>query len=325
VILVALCSLLLIRGVSESAKTNAVMVGIKIGILLLFIGLGVTGWNSDNFANFAPFGTAGIYTAAGIIFFSYIGIDAVSTAGDEVKDPHRNMPLAIITSLVIVTTLYIAVAVVAVAAQPMSEFEGQEAGLAAILERVTGSTWPASVLAAGAVVSIFSVTLVILYGQTRIFFAMARDGVVPPIFHRVNTRTLTPVPNTIIVGSAVAVLAAVIPIDFLAEMTSIGTLTAFLVVSIGVIILRQTAPDLPRGFKVPGYPVTPILSVLGCLWIIKDLRPVTIVVFLGWMAAAALWYFAYSMRHSHLGRHEPAGLLEKNDLSSPGETPKETP
>jgi basic amino acid/polyamine antiporter, APA family len=325
VILVALCSLLLIRGASESAKTNAVMVGIKIGILLLFIGLGVTGWNSDNFANFAPFGTAGIYTAAGILFFSYIGIDAVSTAGDEVKDPHRNMPLAIITSLVVVTTLYIAVAVVAVAAQPMSDFEGQEAGLAAILEKVTGSTWPASVLAAGAVVSIFSVTLVILYGQTRIFFAMARDGVVPPVFHQVNPRTLTPVNNTIIVGSAVAVLAAVIPIDFLAEMTSIGTLTAFLVVSIGVIILRRTAPDLPRGFKVPGYPVTPILAVLGCIWIIVQLRPVTIVVFLVWMAAATLWYFAYSMRHSHLGRHEPAGLLEKKELSSPGETPKETP
>ena len=121
-------------------------------------------------------------------------------------------------------------------------------------------------------ISIFSVTLIVIYGQTRILFAMARDGMLPELFHRVNPRTLTPVPNTIIVATAIALMAGLIPINFLAEMTSIGTLVAFLVVSIGVIVLRRTAPDLPRGFKVPGYPVTPILSVLGCLWIIQDLR-----------------------------------------------------
>ncbi len=309
VILVLLCTLLLIRGASESAKTNAVMVLIKICVLVLFIVLGITGWNPDNLSPFAPFGLAGVTGAAGIIFFSYIGLDAVSTAGEEVKNPRRTMPLAILGALVIVTTLYILTTVVAVAAQPYTQFEGQEAGLAAILEKVTGQTWPATMLAAGAVISIFSVTLVVLYGQTRILFAMARDGMLPELFHRVNKRTLTPVPNTIIVAVVICLLAGLIPINFLAEMTSIGTLVAFLVVSIGVMVLRRTHPELPRGFKVPLYPVTPILSILGCLWIIKDLRAVTIWVFLIWLAVAMVWYFTYGFKHSHLGRHEHVGLI----------------
>ncbi|NUR10198.1 MAG: amino acid permease [Nocardioidaceae bacterium] len=309
VVLITLCTLLLIRGASESAKTNAVMVMIKIGVLLLFVVLGIQGWNSDNLADFSPFGISGITSAAGIIFFSYIGLDAVSTAGEEVKNPRRTMPMAILIALVVVTGLYILVTTVAVAAQPAAKFKDQEAGLSAILEDVTGSTWPATVLAAGAVVSIFSVTLVVLYGQTRILFAMSRDGMLPELFHRVNPRTLTPVPNTIIVAVVIALLAGLIPINFLAEMTSIGTLVAFLVVSIGVMVLRQREPDLPRGFKVPLYPVTPILSIAGCIWIIQDLRPVTIYVFVVWVAVGMVWYFLYGRRHSHLGRHEHVGLI----------------
>ncbi len=309
VILVFLCALLLIRGVSESAKTNAVMVLIKIAVLVLFIVLGATGWNSDNLSDFAPFGFAGVTAATGIIFFSYIGLDAVSTAGEEVKNPRRTMPLAILIALITVTTLYILVAVVAVAAQPYTEFEGQEAGLSAILEKVVGASWPGTVVAAGAVISIFSVTLVTLYGQTRILFAMSRDGMLPELFHRVNRRTLTPVANTIIVAIVISLLAGLIPINFLAEMTSIGTLVAFCVVSVGVMVLRRTHPDLPRGFKVPGYPVTPILAIIGTLWIIKDLRVVTIWVFLIWVAVAMVWYAVYGFKHSHLGRHEHVGLI----------------
>jgi basic amino acid/polyamine antiporter, APA family len=302
VILIVLCMLLLIRGASESAKVNAVMVLIKIAVLILFIVVGVTGWDSDNLSDFSPFGVDGIETAAGIIFFSYIGLDAVSTAGEEVHNPRRNLPLAILIALVTVTSLYVLVALVAVAAQPIADFEGQEAGLSAILERVTGSDWPATVLAAGAVISIFSVTLVVIYGQTRILFAMARDGMIPSFFHRLNPRTLTPVPATIVVAVVISILAGVLPIDFLAEMTSIGTLVAFLIVSVGVIVLRVRAPDLPRGFRVPGYPVTPILSILGCLWIIKDLRAVTIYVFFGWATVALLWYYFYGRRHSALAQ-----------------------
>jgi APA family basic amino acid/polyamine antiporter len=302
IVLVFLCTLLLIRGASESAKVNAVMVLIKLGVLVLFIVVGVTGWSSDNLSDFAPFGVSGITSAAGIIFFSYIGLDAVSTAGEEVHNPRRNLPLAILIALVTVTTLYVLVALVAVAAQPMETFEDQEAGLSAILESVTGSTWPASVLAAGAVISIFSVTLVVIYGQTRILFAMGRDGMIPPLFHRLNPRTLTPVPATIIVAVLVSLLAGLLPINFLAEMTSIGTLTAFLIVSIGVIVLRQRSPDLPRGFKVPLYPLLPIASVAGCIWIISDLRAVTIYVFFGWSAVALLWYFFYGRHHALLGK-----------------------
>jgi APA family basic amino acid/polyamine antiporter len=300
VVLIALCALLLIRGASESAKVNAVMVVIKISVLVMFVVIGITGWNTDNLADFAPFGLAGVTGAAGIIFFAYVGLDAVSTAGEEVKNPRRTMPIAIMLALLIVTSVYVAVAVVAVAAQAQAEFEGQEAGLAAILEEVVGASWPGTVLAAGAIVSIFSVTLVVIYGQTRILFAIGRDGMLPGFFQQVNARTRTPVNNTILVAVVIALLAGFLPINFLAEMTSIGTLVAFLVVSIGVIVLRRTAPDLPRGFRVPGYPVTPVLSVLGCLWIIVDLRPVTIAVFGIWVVVVLIWYFTYGIRHSRL-------------------------
>jgi APA family basic amino acid/polyamine antiporter len=300
VVLIALCALLLIRGASESATVNAIMVVIKLAVLVMFVVIGITGWNSDNLADFAPFGVAGVTGAAGIIFFAFVGLDAVSTAGEEVKNPRRTMPIAIMLALLIVTTVYVAVALVAVAAQQQARFEGQEAGLAAILEDVVGASWPGTVLAAGAIVSIFSVTLVVIYGQTRILFAIGRDGMLPRFFQQVNARTRTPVNNTIVVALAVGLLAGFLPINFLAEMTSIGTLVAFLVVSIGVIILRRTAPDLPRGFRVPGYPVTPILSVLGCLWIINNLRPITIAVFAIWVAVVLVWYFTYGIRNSRL-------------------------
>jgi APA family basic amino acid/polyamine antiporter len=305
VVLIWLCTLLLLRGASESAKVNAIMVMIKIGVLALFVVVGLAGWESDNLSNFAPSGFHGINAAAGIIFFTYIGLDAVSTAGEEVKNPRRNLPLAIIFALIIVTSLYVLVAVVAVAAQPVDAFNGQEAGLAAILEQVTGASWPATVLAAGAVISIFSVTLVVIYGQTRILFAMSRDGMIPQFFHRLNPRTLTPVHATIVVAVILSLLAGVVPIDFLFEMTSIGTLVAFLIVAIGVMVLRYTQPDLPRGFKVPLFPVIPILAILGCFWIIKDLRAVTIYVFFIWTAVALAWYFWYGTKHATLGKAKP--------------------
>ena len=312
VLLVVMCALLLMRGASESAKTNAVMVAIKIAVLIMFIVIGVTGWDSANLTPFAPFGFSGVTAAAGVIFFSFIGLDGVATAGEEAKNPRRNLPLAIMIALLIVTTLYVLTALIAVAAQPTSEFEDQEAGLAQILQNVTGSSWPGTALAAGAIISIFSVTLVSLYGQTRILFAMSRDGMIPEVFHKVNPRTLTPVKNTIFVAIVVSLLAGLIPINFLAEMTSIGTLAAFITVSIGVIVLRRTAPDLERSFKVPLYPVTPILAILGALWIIYNLRVVTLYVFVIWIAVALVWYFAYARGHSHLGRHEHVGLATED-------------
>ncbi|MCC9186346.1 amino acid permease [Mycolicibacterium mageritense] len=308
ILLILMCAILLIRGVSESAKTNAVMVAIKLAVLGMFIAIGVQGFDSANLTPFNPTGVGGVVTATGLIFFTFVGLDGVAAAGEEAKNPHRNLPLAIMISLITVTVMYVVVALVAVAAQPTSGFEGQEAGLSQILQDVTGSSWPGTVIAAGAIISIFSVTLVSIYGQTRILFAMSRDGMIPPVSHRVNPRTLTPIPNTIIVATVIAILAGFIPINFLAEMTSIGTLMAFITVSIGVIVLRVRQPNLKRTFKVPLYPVTPILSVLGALWIIYNLRVVTLYVFVIWVAVAILWYLVYARSHSHLGRHERVGL-----------------
>ncbi len=303
VALVALCMFLLIRGASESAKVNAIMVVIKLVVLAMFIVIALTAFDANNFADFAPFGVAGVATAAGTIFFSFIGLDAVSTAGDEVKDPQRTMPRALLSALFIVITFYVLVAVAAVGTQPWQDFEGQtEAGLARILENVTGTPVWGTILALGAVISIFSVTLVTLYGQTRILFAMGRDGMLPRLFARVSPRTQTPVQNTVIVAIVVAILAAIVPLDYLIDVVSIGTLTAFIVVSLGVLILRYREPDLPRGFKVPGFPVTPVLSILACGYILASLHWYTWLVFAGWVAVFLVFYLFYGRRHSALAR-----------------------
>ncbi|MEV1292400.1 amino acid permease [Pseudonocardia sp. NPDC049635] len=303
VVLVGLCMVLLIRGASESARLNAIMVAIKLAVLAMFVVIAFTAFDADNFADFAPFGTAGVATAAGVIFFSFIGLDAVSTAGDEVRDPQRTMPRALLIALAVVITFYVLVAVSAVGTQPWQDFEGQsEAGLSQILNNVTGSAVWGTVLAVGAVVSIFSVTLVVLYGQTRILFAMGRDGMLPPLFSRVSPRTRTPVQNTVVVCVVVALLAAFVPLDHLVDLVSIGTLTAFIVVSVGVIVLRRREPDLPRGFTVPGYPVVPILSVLVCGYILLSLHWVTWLVFAAWVALFLLFYAGYGRRHSALAR-----------------------
>ena len=300
VVLVAMCCLLLLRGARESATINAMMVVTKILILLIFIVIAFSAFDPANLKPFAPFGIAGIGSAAGTIFFSYIGLDAVSTAGEEVKNPRRNLPLAIVFALLLVTSLYVLVALAGIGAQPWTSFAGQEAGLAVILRNLTGANWGSLMISIGAVISIFSVTLVVIYGQTRILFAMGRDGMLPAWFYRVDPRTLTPVHNTIIVGIFISVLAAFIPLDILADLTSMGTLVAFAVVSAGVIILRRTQPDLPRGFKVPFYPVAPILSVGFCLYLIVSLPAHTFLLFAVWLAVALVVYFTYSIRNSQL-------------------------
>ena len=310
IVLVTLCCLLLIRGTRESARANTIMVLIKLAVLALFVVIGFTAFSGDNLQPFAPFGVAGIGVAASSIFFSFIGLDAVSTAGEEVHNPRRTLPLAIIFATVIVTTFYVLVALAGVGAQPYGQFEGQEAGLAVILRNITGSNiWPA-ILAAGAVISIFSVTLVTIYGQTRILFAMGRDGMLPEIFHRVDPTTLAPVRNTIIVGLFVGALAGFVPLGVLIDLTSMGTLVAFTVVSIGVMILRRTQPDLPRGFRVPGYPITPILSAAFALYIISQLPYSTFALFAVWLGVAAIIYFTYSAKHSRLARGEAVAAEE---------------
>ncbi|WP_445166863.1 amino acid permease [Mycolicibacterium sp. Dal123E01] len=300
IVLVMMCALLLIRGASESAKVNTIMVLIKLGVLVMFSVIAFTAFDTDRFADFAPLGGAGIGAAAGTIFFSYIGLDAVSTAGDEVKNPQKTMPRALIAALLTVTAVYILVTIAALGAQNWTDFENQEAGLATILDNVTGAHYWGTVLAAGAVISIFSVTLVTLYGQTRILFAMGRDGLLPSMFAQVSTRSMTPVNNTIIVAIVISILAGLVPLNKLADMVSIGTLVAFIVVSIGVVLLRVREPDLPRGFKVPGYPVTPVLSVLACGYILYSLPWYTWIAFSAWVSVVLVFYFAWGRHHSAL-------------------------
>jgi APA family basic amino acid/polyamine antiporter len=300
IVLVAMCALLLIRGASKSAKANAAMVVIKLGVLMTFAAIAFTAFKASRFTDLAPFGISGISLATGTIFFAYIGLDAISTAGDEVKDPQRTMPRAIIYALLIVTAIHVLVSVAALGAQPWQEFRGEQAVLAVILDHITGNTLGSTLVSAGAVISIFSVTLVTLYGQTRILFAMGRDGLLPAMFAKVNPRTMTPTRNTMVVALGVAVLAALVPLDRLAETVSIGTLTAFIVVSAGVIVLRIQEPDLPRGFKVPGYPVTPVLSMAACAYILFSLHWYTWIAFSGWVAVALVFYLVWGRRHSAL-------------------------
>ncbi|MFE3184806.1 amino acid permease [Streptomyces violascens] len=299
-IVVVLAMGLLLGGARESARINTIMVGVKIAALLLFCVIGFMGFKSGNYSNFMPMGTAGVSGAASSLFFSYIGFDAASTAGEEAKNPKRDLPRAIMLSLIIVTALYVLVAFVAVGARPWKQFEGSEAALAGIMKDVTGHSFWATLLAACAVIAIASVVLTVLYGQTRILFAMARDGLVPKVFAKVSPRSGTPVANTIAVSLFCGVLAAAVPLGNLADATSIGTLFAFALVNVAVVILRKTRPDMPRTFRVPLGWVIPILGFLTCGYLMWNLSADTWVYFGGWMAAGLVIYFGYGYRRSRL-------------------------
>ncbi len=317
VVLVLMCMVLLIRGASESARVNTIMVMIKLTVLLMFVVIGFTAFNTDHFSGFWDAGPAGISAAAGTIFFSFIGLDAVSTAGEEVRDPQKALPRAIIGALVIVVSVYVLVALAGVGAQPVAKFEDpeqQSAGLAVILENVTGSSVPATILAAGAVISIFSVTLVTLYGQTRILFAMGRDGMLPDKFASVNPRTLTPTFNTIVVSIVVALIGGFVPADYLWDTVSIGTLMAFIVVATAVLVLRRTAPDLERPFKVPGYPITPVLTIGVCIYILSGLAAVTWVIFAVWLAVVLAFYLLWGRRNAALNK----GVVAETEIPGGG-------
>jgi APA family basic amino acid/polyamine antiporter len=300
VALAAVCMMLLLRGVRESALVNTILVFAKLAVLVMFAAIAFSAFQVRHLAPFAPKGFSGVGAAASTIFFSYIGLDVVSTAGHEAKDPQRTLPLAIILALLIVTGAYVLVATAAVGAQPWTLFAGQDAGLAVILRNITGQAWPSIVLSIGAIISTFSVTLVIIYGQTRILYAMSRDGLLPPALQKVHARTKAPALNTAIVSAAIALLAAFVPLDILANLTSLGTLAAFAVVSTGVIILRRTRPDLPRAYRAPLYPVLPAASVACCLYLIWGLPRVTHVMFVVWLSVAAVFYFAYSHKRAVL-------------------------
>ncbi|WEB43709.1 amino acid permease [Streptomyces yunnanensis] len=303
-LVVVLAMVFLLGGARESARANTIMVIVKIATLLLFCGVAIQGVKSGNYANFMPMGMAGVSAAGATLFFSYIGFDAASTAGEEAKNPQRDLPRAIMLSLVIVTALYCLVAAIAVGALPWQEFKGSEAALAGILKTVTGHGYWSVLLAFGAVVAIASVVLTVLYGQTRILFAMSRDGLVPKSFSKVHPKSGVPRVNTVIVCLFCGVLAAAVPLGELADATSIGTLFAFALVNVAVIVLRKTRPDMPRAFRTPFSPLFPAIGFLLCAFMMTQLGPVTWVVFGVWMVVGLVIYFGYGMRRSRLATAE---------------------
>jgi APA family basic amino acid/polyamine antiporter len=317
VFIVLAITALLVRGVRESARANLVMVGVKLVALLFFIVIAFASFSTKNFTPFVSEGSGSVTSAAAIIFFAYIGFDAVSTGSEEARNPSRDLPLAIIGSLIICTVFYVLTAVGAFGIADAEQLRGSDAPLATALNEGAGISWAAWVLALGALVAITSVVLVILYGQTRIFFAMCRDGLMPPRMATVNPRFGTPARLTIGLGVLISVLAALVPLDEIVQLVNIGTLFAFILVNIGVIVLRRTRPDMPRPYRVPFAPVFPLLGIAFAMWLMKDLPLGTWVRFVVWLAVGMIIYGGYGYRHSRLRR----GEAPPADLSLAADTP----
>jgi len=305
---VAVITVILVIGVKESADTNNAMVLLKVGILLFFITVGVFlvkphNWSDPALGGFAPNGFAGISAGAAIIFFSYIGFDAVSTASEEAKNPAKDMPFGIIMSLVVCTVLYIALSIVMTGMAPWKSLGTPEPMITA-LAQANGPpaliNFSRLIVSLGAVIAMGSVLLVFQLGQPRIFFSMARDGLLPPFIARVHPRFKTPWVGTILTGIFVAVFAAFANIAEVVDLTNIGTLFAFVLVSLGVIVLRCQQPGRARPFRVPGVPLTPLISVAACAYLMYKLPQVTWMRFGLWLVAGLIIYFLYSIRHSRL-------------------------
>src|SRR3954468_2844699 len=291
---------LLIVGVRESARANAIMVAVKLTVLAIFVVVAVTAFNSNHFRPFNTHGVDGVVTGASVIFFAYIGFDAVSTGSEEAKNPRRDLPLAICGSLAICTLIYIAVAVTAIGALPAPELAKSATPLATAMEDGAGVSWAGSLIAGGAVVAITSVVLTVLYGQTRSRVAMCRDGLMPPALAEVNPRTGTPIRLTLTFGILISVLAALVPLTEIIKLVNVGTLFAFILVNAGVIILRRTNPDMERTFRVPLVPFFPIIGVALCLYLMTKLPGETWIRFVFWLVVGFAIYYFYSRKHSRL-------------------------
>jgi APA family basic amino acid/polyamine antiporter len=291
---------LLSLGVRESARFNAAMVVVKLLAIGLFIAIAVFHVKPANWSPFMPFGWEGVSGGAALIFFAYIGFDAVSTAAEEARRPQRDLPIGILASLLVCTVLYVLVAGLLTAVVPYPSLN-VGSPVADVMLRL-GYPWAAAFIAVGAIAGLTTVMLVLYYGLTRIFLAMSRDGLLPPLFARVHPRTGTPVRVILVSGFLIAVVAGFTPIDDVAELVNIGTLAAFLLVCIGVVSLRYTHPDLPRPFRTPFSPIFPALGGLFCLYLMLSLPQITWLRFLVWLAIGLIVYFGYSRIHSGLAR-----------------------
>jgi APA family basic amino acid/polyamine antiporter len=326
-LLVVVLTAILVAGMKLSARVTSVVVAIKVAVVLIVIVVGAFFINGDNYRPFIPpavetkgaeagikapliqlisgftpshFGVMGIFTAAAVVFFAYIGFDIVATAAEETRNPQRDVPRGILGSLLICTVLYVAVSVVVTGMQKYTELS-VDAPLADAFKAVDHPFW-AGLIAFGAVVGLTTVCMILLLGQSRVFFAMSRDGLLPRFFSRVHPTRGTPYRSTILLGGIVAIVAGFTTIEELAALVNIGTLFAFVVVAIGVVVLRRTRPDLPRAFRTPLVPWVPAASVLATLWLMLNLPAETWLRFAIWMALGFVVYFSYGYWHSRMRR-----------------------
>ena len=300
---------LLIIGVKESARLNAAMVFIKVLTITVFVAVALFHITPSNWTPFAPFGwfsytsdgkTVGILAASSLVFFAYVGFDAVSTAVEEARDPQRTVPIGILASLGFCTIIYIIVSGLLTTIVPYKDLNVSSPVAHAL--QLLGINWASALVATGVITGLTTVMLVLYYGLTRILLAMSRDGLISSLFSSVSSKTHTPIPNTVICGLVIATLAGFIPLGVLAELVNIGTLAAFVLVCGGVIMLRIKHPNMPRPFKAPGGLIIPILGVISCGALIAFLPVMTHVRFVVWLAVGMVIYFAYSMRNSKLNQ-----------------------
>jgi basic amino acid/polyamine antiporter, APA family len=317
-LIILVITALLILGTSESAKINNIIVTIKLAVIVFFLIVGFGHINPANWTPFLPFGAGGVFGGAAIIFFAYIGFDQISTSAEESRNPSRDLPIGIFTSLLVCTALYILVTAVLTGVVSYTKLDVASPVSHALI--LLGLNAAGSIISIGAICGLTTVLLVLLYGQSRIFFSMSRDGLLPELFARIHPRFRTPYLSSMLVGIVVALIAGLTPIEIVAELTNIGTLSAFVLVSAAVWILRRTQPNLRRGYRVPLVPLIPILSMIASFVLIVSLPLVTIIRFIVWLVIGLVIYFLYSQRKSHL-REEVLPL----DRETVAEEPRRMP
>jgi APA family basic amino acid/polyamine antiporter len=288
-------------GVRESARANGIMVMIKIAVVLLFIVVGARHVQPANWQPFMPFGMNGVMSAAALVFFAFIGFDAVTSAAEEVKRPERDLPIGIIGSLAVCTILYVLVSGIMTGIVPFQQFAGVDHPVSLALQYAK-ENWVAGFVDLGAILGMTTVILVMTYGQTRVIFAMSRDGLLPARLSTIHPKFGTPFFATWVVGIIFGLIAAVVPLNTLAELINIGTLAAFCLVSVAVVVLRKKRPELHRAFRCPGVPVVPALAVIFCLALMTFLSKTTWIAFGIWLVLGLVIYFGYSRRHSLLNK-----------------------
>ncbi|CAK0769746.1 Methylthioribose transporter [Gammaproteobacteria bacterium] len=304
--IIVLLAILLSIGVHVSARFNAIMVFVKLLAITVFIVVAAGNIEPAHWSPFMPFGWQGITEGAALIFFAYIGFDAVSTAAEEAIHPQRDLPIGILASLGVCTLIYMIVAALLTGITPYHTLNVVSPVADALLR--LGHRWASGFIAAGAIAGLTTVMLVLYYGLTRVFLAMSRDGLLPPLFSVIHPRTRTPIQIILVSGLLMALIAGFIPIAQVAELVNIGTLAAFVLVCLGVIMLRRTHPNLPRPFRTPWSPLVPILGIVFCLYLMASLPMFTWLRFIVWLALGLVVYFVYSRAHSTLASAQPPAL-----------------